>query len=328
MVQILSDFLDKFHKKADCSVCKHIKSSLFFDCKNRVKFCPYYDCGISDENLDGIWFDIDKTEKKRQEIEENPPENCRNCKFIEYSQNRKNQPPIQNLYIGNWHFCYVNCNYCKYPKIEDLIQAGHYDVFPAVKDLKDRNLITKQTKIIFECGDACVHPEFDKIMFYFLNNDFKNIEVNTSAQRFCDSIAQGIGKDTTKVIISMDAGCQYIYHRIKRINKFDIAINNIKRYLTYQMPAKKNVVLKYNIIQGINDNKKEPLDLFILARDLGVNKLIFDIEADFYERSLNHVPQHIREIMKFLKDMAVYNAYDIEFGSRLNVLYKIVKNGK
>lgn len=307
-------------------MCRHLESSLFFDYQNRVKFCPYYDCTVIDEHLDGIWLNIDKIENKRKELLLNIPEKCNTCKLYIQAEKNKKLPPVQTLYIANWHFCYVNCNYCKYPKQEDLIQAGHYDISPYIKELTDKKLINKKTKIIFECGDACVHPEFDKIMFHFLNTDFKNVVINTSAQRFCESIAQGIAKDTAEVVVSFDSGCQYIYHRIKQINKFDIAVNNIKRYLSFQMPSKKNVILKYNIIQGINDNKKEPLDLFIFARDLGVNKLIFDIEADFYERSLKHVPQHIQEIMKFLKDMAFYNAYDIEFAPRLNVLYEISKD--
>ena len=305
--------------------CRHLGSSLFFDYKNRVSFCPFYDCSVVDENLDGIWLNIDKIENKRKEFLLNPPVKCGDCRL--YSPNIKNKklPPVQTLYIGNWHFCYVNCTYCKYPKQEDLIAIGHYDIFPFIKELTDKKLINKKTKIVFECGDACVHPEFDKIMFYFLNSDFKDVEVNTSAQRFCESVAQGIAKGMTKVTVSFDSGCQYIYHRIKQINKFDIAVNNIKRYLGFQMPSKKNVILKYNIIQGINDNKKEPLDMFIFARDLGVNKLIFDIKAEFFERSLNCVPQHICDIMKFLKDMAIYNAYDIEFAPRLKVLYEIAR---
>ncbi len=327
MSPILSQIFNNLNKKTNSTICRHIDGSLFFDFQNRVKFCPYYDCAVSEENLDGIWLDIDKTEQKRQELRINKLEKCQNCNFFE-APDKQNLPPIKTLYLANWHFCYVNCTYCKYPKQEDLIQAGHYDVFPFVKELTDKKLVTPKTKIVFDCGDACVHPEFDKIMFYFLNNDFKNIEVNTSAQRFCESVAQGIAKNTTKVIVSFDCGCQYIYHRIKQINKFDIAVNNIKKYLKYQMPSQKNVILKYTIIQGINDNKKEPLDLFIFARDLGVNKLIFDIEEGFYERSLNYVPQHIREIMEFIKKISSYNAYDIEFAPRLKVLFKKLQHIK
>lgn len=305
--------------------CKHICSSLYFDYNNSVKYCPYNDVGILSEKLNGIWLDIDELENKRQEFISNKTNKCSNCEFYEKISKIKKQSKIKTLYLGNWHFCYVNCVYCKYPKSEDLISIGHYDIFPYIKELMDRKLVTRDTKVIFECGDACVHPEFDKIMFYFLNTDFKNIIVNTSAQRFCESIAQGIEKDMTKVIVSFDSGCQYIYHRIKQINKFDIAINNIKKYLKYQMPNKKNVILKYNIIEGINDNKKEPLDLFIFARDLGINKLIFDIEADFYKKCKINIPQHIKEIIKFLKKLSHYNNYDIEFAPKLNVLSNKIK---
>lgn len=299
------------------SNCKFIDNTLFFDNQNKVKFCPYFNECEAVENLDGLWLDIGAIEKKRIELKNNPPDKCKNCSLKQIASNHKSK-----LYLANWHYCYVNCSYCKYPKQEDLIQAKHYDAYPYIIQLMEKQFLTKKTKIIFECGDACVHPEFDKIMYYFLNNEFKDIEINTPAQRFCESIAEGIARNTTKLIVSFDSGCQYIYHRIKRINKYDIAINNIKRYLQYQMPSKKNVILKYTIVQGINDNKKEPLDMFILARDMGINKLIFDIEKDFYEKSLNCVPTHIKEMMIFIKSMAKYNAFDIEFARRLNVLYE------
>ena len=303
--------------------CKYIENSLCFDYKNRVRLCPYYEEAVVAENLDGIWLNIKEIEEKRNNLILNPPDKCLNCKFST-QENKKNNGQIDTLFISNWHFCYVNCVYCKYPKEEDLLKAKHYDIFPFFKELENKELITKKTKIIFECGDACVHPEFDKIMFYLINSDFKDVEVNTSAQRFCESIAQGIAKNMTKVIISFDSGCQYIYHRVKQINKFNIAVNNIKKYLAYQLSSQKNVILKYNIIQGINDNKKEPVDLLIYARDMGINKLIFDIEADFYERSLNHVPQHIKDIMIFIKKMEKCNDFEIEFAPRLNILYKLI----
>ena len=38
---------------------------------------------------------------------------------------------------------------------------------------------SKNTKIIFECGDATLHPEFDKLMYYFINIDMKDITIQS-----------------------------------------------------------------------------------------------------------------------------------------------------
>ena len=317
--------------KNNSLICKHIKSSLFFDNQNKVRFCPYCSDFAADTNLDGIWLNIDKIEQKRLELLKVQPKSCKDCKFYETYSPKKEIPQIKTLYIANWHFCYVDCVYCKSEKIEDLIKAKHYDFFPYFKELEDKKLVNKDTKVVFVCensGDCCVHPEFDKIMFYFLNSGYKNIEVNTSAQRFCDSVAQGIARDIAKVIIPFDSACQYVYNMVKQINKFQFALDNLKKYLTYQMPNKKNVIVKYTITSGVNDNKKEPVDLFILARDLGVKKLIFDVEQELYEKSLDFLPLYLEEIIILLRDIAKYNAFDIEFTPRLNVLYKQIKERK
>ena len=145
--------MSKFYKQKEevIHVCKYLEKALVFDNQNRVKFCPYYDIGTADEKLDGIWLNIEKINEKRKELNDNVPGKCNFCNFKSQSHKNSNNLQIETLYLSNWHFCYVNCNYCKYPKIENLIEAGHYDIFPYIKELIDKKLVTQKTKIIFEC---------------------------------------------------------------------------------------------------------------------------------------------------------------------------------
>ena len=205
------------------------------------------------------------------------------------------------------------------------MKAKHYDIYNTIFQLVDKGLVNKKTKIIFESGDATVHPEFDKIMYYFINNEIENIVINTPAMRFCESIAEAISKNMCEVVVSFDSGCPYIYEKVKGQNKFDIAISNIKRYLEFQLPSEKRVVLKYTLINGVNDNQKELLDWFILSRDLGVKKLAVDIEDKWFEQVQFSTPQYLKELLLFIKSMSEYNNFEIEFSKKIDIIYDAIK---
>ena len=329
MSVIISNLLDKLKPKDVVYSCKYINNSIIFDCKNRIKLCPYSDFGIIKNNYDGIWFNTDLYNKVKTDCisdinNNNAPINCKKC--FNYNNNKYNNgQEIKTLYISNWHHCYLNCKYCEYPKEEDLIKAGHYDIFPTIKQMLDNKIINQNTKVIFECGDPCIHPEFDKILFYFINYEMKNIVINTPAQRYCESVAEAIAKNIAQVVITFDSGCPYIYERVKGTNKFDLAMFNIKRYLAFQEPGEKRVILKYNIINGVNDNQKEILDWFMLSRDIGIRKLALDIDIKWYNQIKDTIPKYLKELITFAKNISDYNNIEIEFGEAAQAIYMSIK---
>ncbi len=326
MSALFSGIVEKFKKNNQCLSCKYIDSSIVFDCNNKVRLCPYYDIGIINEKFDGIWLDTDKVIKTKEEFvsefkQNNIPENGKECFNLE-NKLTCNSNTLKYLYISNWQHCYLNCSYCDSPKEEDLKKVGHYDIFPIIKQLTDSKLLTQETKVIFECGDPCIHPEFDKIIYHFINYEMRNIVINTPAQRFCESVAEAVAKNIAEVIITFDSGCPYVYGLVKGSNKFDIAMANIKKYLSYQEPKEKRVMLKYNIINGINDNQKEILDWFILSRDTGIKKLVIDIDRKWYNQIKYSVPQYLKELLIFAKHISEYNNMEIEFCENALAIYK------
>ncbi len=320
--------INKPSKSNSYKYCKFINESLIFDYDNNVKLCPLSDFGIICNKYNGIWFDIEKLNKIRSESiniinSVECPILCKNC---EYSKNNKQKDNniIKYLYLSNWKNCYLNCLYCDYPKEEDLIKAGHYDIFQSIKQLIDSQLIDVNTTIIFDCGDATIHPEFDKILYYFINYGMRNIIINTPAMRYCESISEAIAKNIAQVIIPIDSGCPYIFGRIKGTNKFDIVISNLKRYLSFEEPSEKRVILKYTILNGINDNQKELLDWFMLARDLGIKKLTIDIDKKWYNQIKTSIPQYLKELVIFIKTMSQYNEIEIDFCDRTSFIYNTI----
>ena len=309
--------------------CKFINNSLIFDYENNIRFCPFSNTGEIINNFNGIWLDIEKIKKVKSETIELIKSNentgiCKNCEFYSNQRHSENNK-IKFLYLSNWKNCYLNCSYCFFPKEEDLIKAKHYDILPAIKQLLDAKLIDVDTTVIFSCGDATIHPEFDKILYYFINYEMKKIIINTPAMRYCESISEAIAKNIAEVIIPLDSGCPYIFEKIKGTNKFDIVISNLKRYLSFEEPSEKRVILKYTILNGINDNQKELLDWFMLSRDLGIKKLTIDIDKKWYNQIRYSIPQYLKELIIFIKTMSKYNNVEIEFCDRTDFIYKSIK---
>lgn len=320
--------INKTSKTNSYKYCKFINESLVFDYNNNVKLCPLSDFGIICNKYNGIWLDIKKLNKIRSESiniinSVECPILCKNCEYYKDNKHKDNKT-IKYLYLSNWKDCYLNCSYCDYPKEEDLIKAEHYDIFQSIKQLIDNKLIDVNTTIIFDCGDATIHPEFDKILYYFINYEMRNIIINTPAMRYCESISEAIAKNIAEVIIPLDSGCPYIFERIKGINKFDIVISNLKRYLSFEEPSEKRVILKYTILNGINDNQKELLDWFMLARDLGIKKLTIDIDKKWYNQIKTSIPQYLKELVIFIKTMSQYNEIEIDFCDRTSFIYNTI----
>lgn len=324
------NFLDLKRKKT-CKKCKYISDSLIFDCQNSIKLCPISNVGLIEKDFNGIWLDVDKILSVKKDVLEKFNNNilnqCSNCEYIEETNEPSNNT-VKYLYLSNWKNCYVNCNYCNYPKEEDLIKANHYDIFQAINQLFDKKLIDTKTKVIFECGDATIHPEFDKILYHFIHLEMKDIEINTPALRYCESISEAIAANIATVIIPFDSGCPYIYEKIKGVNKYDIAVSNIKRYLAFEEPSQKRVVLKYTIVNGINDNQKEILDWFMFARGLKIKKLAIDIDMQFYNQVKNSLPQYLKELIIFARNLSDYNNIEMVFSPRIDIIYKSIQKEK
>jgi hypothetical protein len=326
LTAFLKNILDKFKNKNTHPYCKYVSEAIYFDNKNNVGLCPYTAFGLIKDNYDGIWIDTNSVEQMRKECTEiimsdaiHPA--CKEC-FLLDNSDKTTSKALKYVYFAQWKFCSLNCTYCDFPKNDNFIETKHYDVLPTIKQMIDCGLITNETTFIFECGDACAHPEFDKLIYFLLNYECKNIIIKTAGIRFCQSIADVIAKNRGEVHISFDAGNRFMYERIKRLDKFNDVLQNTKRYLSYQLPNEKRVAISYNTLSTVNDNEKELLDWFILAKNTGIKKLSFDIDMKWYNSIRYSIPKYLKDIILFIKNMSDYNDIEIVFGEFANSIYK------
>ena len=316
---MINKFVDNLQNTflADNLSCKYNNGGIIFSQDNQIKLCEKpNNCVNSNlvavDNFNGINFDVNLLINKIPEIKLNYKNlniksECAGCANLVKKSNSLS-PCLDFVELSHWKCCFLNCSYCKRYKTDNLSEISHYDIFPVIEKMIEKKLISKKTKIIFKCGDATLHPEFDKLMYYFINYGMQDIVIHTSAQRYCHSISEAIDKKIATVIISMDCACPYIYERIKGTNKYDITMSVIKRYLDFdQASSKKSLILSYTLVNGVNDNQKEILDWYMMSKGLGVKKLYFDIDHNWYDIIKSNTPDYLKDLINFIKNLSVLN---------------------
>ena len=179
---MLKSFIDKFstnQKKSNHKICDFVRGGLIFAQDGVVKLCAKSDCALDSEfvllkDFNGLWLNTDFIKSKIQYFKSKfksnqMPENCQNCAFL-VDDDLSDTFAFDFVKFSHWQCCFFNCCYCNSNKTDDLSTVEHFDILPVIQQLVDEGFITKDTKIIFDCGDATLHPEFDKIMYYFINS--------------------------------------------------------------------------------------------------------------------------------------------------------------
>ncbi len=307
-------------KNRSNNFCSFINGGLIFTENSKISLCKRnFDEFTIISEFNGLWVDVEKIKKSiginRSSV---LPNCCDNCCYL--SSPKKNiHYGLEFVVFSHWKSCFLNCVYCCEKKTDDLLSVEHFDISPVIQQLIDSNLITRETLIVFECGDAVLHPEFEKILYFLMNFGIKNVEIHTSALRYCQAVSDAIAEGIAKVVISIDSGCPYIYEQVKGTNKFDLMFDTVKRYIQIQDKTAKSVISNYTLVQGLNDNKKEIIDWFMLCRNMGFKKLSVDIDDRWYN-SLEIVPTHLKEIILFVKELSELNKFEIEFSPKMKQL--------
>ena len=221
-----------------------------------------------------------------KDIEKSP---CHNCFWLrEKTEDDVVTLDFNEINISHWLHCNCGCIYCArlyatHGKITKWKRKSeYYDIAPVIENLYKYNLLSRRNLlVIIQGGDISVLKEFKKIMKLFDKYGGKSIY-------YCilsNSIAyQPIIRDLIKnhgraqLMTSIDAGTRETYKKIKRVDKFDTVIKNIKKYC--KDVDKPLVKIRYIIVKGLNDNYNE-IDAFInKMADIGVKIVEFLLQDE------------------------------------------------
>ena len=191
-------------------------------------------------------------------------------------------------------------------------KSDYYDLYPILKDFKRKKLIEENPYVYFVGGEPSVLKEFKDIVNLFLKYSPSEMNILSSGILYDKSIANALKHDNTNLIISMDAGTEETFKKIKRIDKLPTMIENIKKYMQASERAIDHVLIKYIIINNLNDTEEE-LEAFLkLAKSTGTPRIRLDIEfcRGCNKKKGQPIPQKIYDLVNY----ATNKADELELG--------------
>ena len=288
--------------------CVFLESGINFDLNTICDCCILHNDGrgmpVLIDNYYGqqvdwnMLFDI-KAERIRKQKNDTIFE-CENCYHLsEY--NFSNERKISQFHFSHCRVCNAKCIYCS-----DEYSGGNlnYNTYPVILDLIEKGFYKPGGEATFQGGEPTLMQNFDELINLFIENG-TIARVHTSAIKYSSTLEDALRKNMASVVISIDSACRQTYKKIKQVDAFDIVCENIKKYMQASTNNIQNLILKYIIIPGVNDNVKEIDKFFNLLNNLNINTIAVDIEVQYARKyNNNDVSPHIFLLYDYFQYLA------------------------
>lgn len=276
--------------------CHSIEGELFFNHLNKVGYCCmltpnggqpvlYNDyCG---ENIDWDLF-FENREKHIQLMKNGDalPE-CKDCLWIKENNWDERKRNFKYILLNNWVKCNLYCIYCSNHEDKNVLEnTKEYNLVPVLSDMIKKKLITPDTKIDIAGGEATLDKNFENLINLLVSSGVKNININTNATIFSNSILIGIEKGYISIITSIDAGNKKSFEYIKKKNLWEEVWNNISRYSAKISCNNSNTVsTKFIILPNVNDSISEIRTFILKSKKMNVSKVILNIDLHWLRKN-------------------------------------------
>jgi wyosine [tRNA(Phe)-imidazoG37] synthetase (radical SAM superfamily) len=185
--------------------------------------------------------------------------------------------------------CNHKCTYCNLQYF-DHPTYNPWKFFPSVfLQIETEKLLDKDKTTVVVCnGEFSIGPDGNRLVElarpYFTT-------LVTNANIFSVVAATAL-KDSAIIYTSLDAGRGETYKKIHGVDGFNEVCNNLKRYSEYG-----SVMLKYLVLDGVNDNDNDIGAFFQLADDIATKVIIsrdFFSDGVFSDYTLSKVAKFIK----------------------------------
>ena len=288
--------------------CCFLENGINFDFNKVTDCCIMHNDGrglpilIEDYNGEPIdWEKLFETKAKRiAEQKEKTIYDCEGCYHLGYYE-FKNEKKISDFHFSQCRVCNATCVYCGYEYNSSKL---NYSPYPIIQDLIEKGYYKAGGEATFQGGEPTIMPDFDELIALFLEHGTK-IRVHSSGIKYSPTIADALKKNMGSIVISIDSSCKNTYKKIKKTDAFDKVYNNIKQYTEASSEHPENVIIKYIIVPGINDNLKEIDKFFKLMKELKINTVALDIEVQYAMKYENkNVSPHIYLLVDYFNKKA------------------------
>ena len=250
--------------------------------------------------------------------------NCKGCIFLEEKEWDEDDY-IDFLQFNYWIKCNSKCSYCyevqnrkKFDKIKP------YNTVPIIKEMIEKKILRPGGEVAFGGGEPTIAPEFEELIKLLTESGFTNMRIHSSGIKYSPAIAEAIKKGVLNIVVSIDAGCEKTYKKIKNVNCYNKVIENMKKYAAMNTYGYGLMTSKYIIIPNINDNRKE-IDMWIESvQKAGVRWIAVDIEDVWYKMNRATISDYYLNLVDYIISKAEKNNIKYELYDRA----KGLKEGK
>lgn len=268
------------------------------------------------------WEQIFDIKSKRVEAQKQSTiYDCEGCyRLSDYTF--KNEKKISEFHFSHCRACNAKCIYCS----EDYNNSSvNYDTYEVVKDLIDKGYYKSGGEATMEGGEPTLMQNFEKLV-HLLTSHGTRIRVHTSGIKYSETVQEALKNNLGTVVISIDSSSRKTYKTIKRTDSFDKVCENIKKYAVATKTNPDNIVVKYIIVPGYNDNTKEIKNFFKLMKSLNVSTVALDMEVRYAMKYDNKdVSPHIYLLVDYFENQATKYGMNL---LKYSFLFYVLKNRK
>lgn len=265
-------------------------------------------------------FDIQKQNRKiLHDLNEKINEySCKNCIYLKddnnFNSNELLSKKISSILLHHWTTCNCNCVYCDNQRVNIWNEKPKYDPYEFIKAAYEQEQIDRENLIVrILGGDLCVLPNFNDFMNLFEENGFGIIHFSTNNIIYQPRIEKVLKAGKGSLNVSIDCGTKETYKKIKRVDKFEDCINNLKKYAS----VSDNISIHYILLKGYNDNEREIRNFFKLMKETGVKCVGINIDhKDVSDYILAKTP--IKNINKYKTLITLFCNLAHEYSFRLD----------
>jgi pyruvate-formate lyase-activating enzyme len=245
------------------------------------------------------WENLFNTKSKRIECQKQQTiQDCLGCYHLFNEYYFTNERKISEFHFTHCRLCNAKCIYCS-----SAYSCGpqNYNTYPIIKDLIEKGYYKAGGEATFQGGEPTLMQNFDELVDLLISNG-TTVRIHTSAIKYSKTVENALKNNFGSVVISLDSGSKSTYKKIKQVDKFEKVCESIKNY-TNANPN--NVIIKYIIIPGINDNLKEIDKFFKLMKFFKITIVALDLEVQYARKHNNKdVSQHIFLLADYFQNQA------------------------
>lgn len=195
--------------------------------------------------------------------------------------------------------CQCKCIYCglcrksRFMKFDKKLHTELYErLFEVLELMEEDGLIAPEAHWKIASGEITIHP-FKARLLELVKE--QHVEFCTNCFLFDEDIATVLEENPNASInLSIDAGTSKTWKKVKGFDNFDTILNNLRKYKNRSRIGQ--ITLKYIILSGINDRKKDFDGIIQIMRSLGVINLCIsrDMNSKCKQKDLSSAKKLIR----------------------------------